>query len=362
MEVGDAQMIAAIVQPTNATSKDVDWSVSPSGVVAVTPNNAVLRDRTCTTNNPQVLAASSRNVTITAIGAGTAVLTAKTVDGGYTASCALTVTNGGSPAPASGDAVVITDPDVDDKLDDGGDVSVSPGVNLPAITLPGYIIVDEILDPNDVTVRPADPTSLPTCTQALGYTGTELGVDVSGIAAGGNIVIMPVTTTIPLNRTRLQEVLDLAAARTGRTLKIDDVIAAPQNYLEDLFTVLMLQQQIKEGPDAGSYVWLVPGVIEPRAAYDYKLLLLSSVPNEGITLTLRYYMADDIKGVRFVQGNLIVGDGQRNGRILDPLWGNVRAPASSGSTKKVDGGSGCNAGFAALLLLVCGALMAIRKR
>ena len=66
---GETTMLKAIVEPANATNKSVTWSSSAPGIAEV--------------NNGRV----------TAIAAGVATISAKTVDGGLTASCQITVTD-----------------------------------------------------------------------------------------------------------------------------------------------------------------------------------------------------------------------------------------------------------------------------
>jgi len=68
---GSAGTLTATVAPANAANKAVTWS----------------------TNNAAVATVSGG--TVTAVGAGTAVITVKTTDGNFTASCAVTVTTSG---------------------------------------------------------------------------------------------------------------------------------------------------------------------------------------------------------------------------------------------------------------------------
>ena len=68
MEKGDAQVLTATLNPTNSTNKNVTWTSNNDNVVVVNQNGKV-----------------------TAIGEGTAVVTVRTEDGGYTASCNIRV-------------------------------------------------------------------------------------------------------------------------------------------------------------------------------------------------------------------------------------------------------------------------------
>lgn len=67
LNIGDNEILAATVLPNNATNKNVDWSSSNNNIATVS------------------------NGKVTAKSTGTAVITATTADGGYTASCTVTV-------------------------------------------------------------------------------------------------------------------------------------------------------------------------------------------------------------------------------------------------------------------------------
>lgn len=68
LNAGSTSTLIATVLPSNATNKSVTWS----------------------TNNSSV--ASVNNGTVTAVSTGSAIITASTVDGNYTATCSITVT------------------------------------------------------------------------------------------------------------------------------------------------------------------------------------------------------------------------------------------------------------------------------
>ena len=74
LATGATDMLTATVLPADSTDKSVTWSSSNAAVAAVSPSGLV-----------------------TGVSAGTAAITAKTVDGSLTASCSVTVT-----APAAG--------------------------------------------------------------------------------------------------------------------------------------------------------------------------------------------------------------------------------------------------------------------
>lgn len=83
LAVGATGQLAATVLPENATNKAVTWASSNADIASVDENGLV-----------------------TAHAAGTAVITATAVDGGFAATCTVTVTaptGGGSTSPKTGD-------------------------------------------------------------------------------------------------------------------------------------------------------------------------------------------------------------------------------------------------------------------
>jgi hypothetical protein len=358
LTLGDSQTLDALITPDDATSKDVDWIVIDSVplspdlyplVVKIEPNNVTVRDRTCTSSNTQALAAATRRLTATALGPGTATIRATALDGGFTADCPVVV-NPSTPAPP----VPPVPP-------------VSP--DLP----PEY----EVVSPDVITEEPVipDPETVPPCTLPLEDEGTEyIGEMEENAASVSNRGLRPNAADVPayeaerrffLDRAALGTILELIRMRTGQTIPADDVIAAPNTYLDDLFKVLLFQQEVAEGPHEGDYVWLVPGVAEPAEAVRLGIVKFSSSGSDGIEAVLRFFVADDVKGVKFLNGQLIVGDGLKNGKLTDLVWLNARAP-SGGS--EIDGGSGCSkAGRAAgpapfMGLLAAGLLVFLRRK
>ena len=73
MEAGEIASLSATVEPSDAANKTVTWKSSDTSVITVS------------------------NGTVYAIGAGSATITATTVDGGYKATCSVTVTEGEQP-------------------------------------------------------------------------------------------------------------------------------------------------------------------------------------------------------------------------------------------------------------------------
>lgn len=156
-----------------------------------------------------------------------------------------------------------------------------------------------------------------------------------------------------MTRANLAAVIDEAQQRGSGAMDIDAVLADPASYADRLFLALQLQKQIVE-PAAASpkCVTLVPGVMSASEAVGRGILVLSKNDAGGLTAALRFYVADDADGARLdaATGNIIVGDGEENRQIKDPLWATYKA-ASSSSEGGADGGGGCSAGIPALLLI-----------
>ncbi len=96
LAVGQSFTLNATIIPANAADKTVTWTTSNAAVVDGT--------------------VSGLTATVTAYSAGTAVVTVRTNDGGFTATCAITVGSGGSGGS-------------------GGGCSIGAGVAIPAVLL-----------------------------------------------------------------------------------------------------------------------------------------------------------------------------------------------------------------------------------
>ncbi|MBO4568987.1 MAG: Ig-like domain-containing protein, partial [Candidatus Methanomethylophilaceae archaeon] len=99
LQTGGTATLTATVSPSNATNKNVTWSSDKIGVATVS------------------------NGKVTAVSAGTATITVKTVDGGYNANCVVTVS----------DVPVVS-------TDYGGTLLVYGNANM-----------DSVIDSNDIT-------------------------------------------------------------------------------------------------------------------------------------------------------------------------------------------------------------------
>ncbi len=110
LDVGQTSAITATVSPSNATDKSINWSTSNAAVATVNTNG--------------VVAARS---------AGSAIVTATTVDGSFTATTNVTVNN---TNPPSGDDIVIeaeTFTSTDGTFDDASAGGPGTGVNASPI-------------------------------------------------------------------------------------------------------------------------------------------------------------------------------------------------------------------------------------
>ena len=100
MTVGDSKTLTATVEPDTATNKDVTWSSSADSVATVVDG------------------------TVTAVAAGSATITATSVDDpAITATCEVTVKEASDPDPGTDPEEPGTDPDPDEP---GGDPSTEP--------------------------------------------------------------------------------------------------------------------------------------------------------------------------------------------------------------------------------------------
>ena len=169
---------------------------------------------------------------------------------------------------------------------------------------------------------------------------------------------------MPLSKPNFSTLIDMIEARTGKRLDIDAVIASPDVYIDDLFTTLVIQKEILEGASLGCRS-LVPGTISASDALRSKILELSQRDGgDGISIKLKFFVADDDSKPQIIDGNLVVGDGAHNNSIYDPLWANYRKASSTSGA--VDGGGGCNSfGSCGMLLTLLAGLAAFcfkRKR
>ena len=150
LNIGQSSTLTATVTPSDAVNKDVEWS---------TNNNAV---------------ATVNNGTVTAVSEGQATITVTTSDGGFTATCSVTVKpNGGGEPPVLEDPLVgldITKPSkleyfVGEELDFTG---------FKARALYEYGNPKDVT--NDVIIKSIDMSTVGTKTVEISYTEDEITV------------------------------------------------------------------------------------------------------------------------------------------------------------------------------------------
>ena len=119
---GDTETLTATVKPDNATNKAVTWTSSDAGVATV------------------------ENGVVTAVSSGTATITVTTVDGGKTASCAVTVSraSSGSSSDHERTYVIVTEDDGNGSVTVSAD-EASAGTRITVTVKPdaGYVL-DEL--------------------------------------------------------------------------------------------------------------------------------------------------------------------------------------------------------------------------
>ena len=103
LTVGDTQTLTATITPDDANNKNVSWSSDKPSVATVDENGKV-----------------------TAVAAGTANITVKTVDGEKTAVCTVTVTAKSSGGSSSGSSSAPTYPVTAPSKTENGSITVSP--------------------------------------------------------------------------------------------------------------------------------------------------------------------------------------------------------------------------------------------
>ena len=132
------------------------------------------------------------------------------------------------------------------------------------------------------------------------------------------------------------------------------------NHLDDIFKYYVIQTEIKQGERYGWFTRLVSGIIKPNDAAAKGVLKVDS-DGSTLTVTLSYYVMDNL-GEAFVHGNyLIVPDGLTDRVIKDQVWLNKWSKACTPQAPSSSGG-GCSAGFGLLALIASGAAVIRRSR
>ena len=154
--VGATTQLAATVAPSNATNKNVSWSSSDETVATVDATGLV-----------------------TAVGEGTATITVTTVDGGYAADCAVTVTS--TAVPATGVSLDLTTLAL--KVD--GTQQLTATISPAGATNPNLTWIS-----SDPAVATVDASGLVTAVGAGTATITVTTVD-GGFTASCKVTVSP---------------------------------------------------------------------------------------------------------------------------------------------------------------------------
>ena len=162
---GQSQHLTATAQPGNATNKDVSWTSSNPGVATVT------------------------NGLVTAVAKGSAAITVRTNDGGYTETCAVTVTS--VVVPVTGVTISAKTLDITTGQSQHLTATVQPGnatnkdvtwtsSNPGVATVTNGLVTAVAKGSAAITVRTNDGGYTETCAVLVKAAGNEQGVYMAG--------------------------------------------------------------------------------------------------------------------------------------------------------------------------------------
>lgn len=188
LNVGEKQTLTATVLPADATNKNVTWVSSDTSVATV------------------------ENGVVTAVGKGTATITVTTADGGYTATCEVTV-----KLPVS--AVTLNETSTA--------LVVGNTKQLTATVAPANA------DDSTVTWKSGN-TNVATVDQNGKVTAVGVGTTTITATAGGKSATCTVTVTakpVPIEAIALRD----AAVSVGRTIQLEPVFTPADTTQRDVF-------------------------------------------------------------------------------------------------------------------------------
>jgi subtilisin family serine protease len=358
LSVGNTVQLNATVTPQDATVKQVSWSSDKTGVATVDQNGQVI-----------------------AVAAGTAVITAKTMDGSnLTASANITVAASSLPGlPPTDPALppVPTDPtDPEPTYPDPEGYNSVPRSSALAAKLSA---LNKQLAPYGVhmdfgsfnnamgTYAPgADGMFVTYIADAALSSRSSPGTIPSGYALSGKPAgavdvgvpsaqygikaILPVALSYSFTRDELVNIFGQSDA--------ERILTNPASNVYLIFSRISIHKEVTSG-NASVLINLVPGVLSPESGIAGGLLKLEGGGRLGIFLS---FLALDSDGTpSFERGQLVVPDGALDGVVKDPVWMLRTAtaptqpqPSPGGSSSS--GGGGCNAGlgFFAVFTALCG--------
>ena len=187
LNVGETQELTAVIAPSNATNKNVTWVSSDTSVATV------------------------ENGVVTAVGKGTATITVTTADGGYTATCEVTV-----KLPVS--AVTLNETSTA--------LVVGNTKQLTATVAPANA------DDSTVTWKSGN-TNVATVDQTGKVTAVGVGTTTITATAGGKSATCTVTVTakpVPIEMIALRD----AAVSVGGTIQLEPVFTPADTTQRDV--------------------------------------------------------------------------------------------------------------------------------
>jgi uncharacterized repeat protein (TIGR02543 family) len=235
------------------------------------------------------------------------------------------------------------------------DETILPGNIQPPITSldPDWYLI-EGLDNALIDVINPDAYVLPVCFEPTGRDAAEIDINVSGLVPLGKKGLLPLTFRVTARRDDLADIFGAGLA--------EQMLASPMNHLDEIFTKMVIQKEIREGERNGWYTRLVNGILKPAEAVEKGILEVAG--GDALTLTLSYYVLDDSVLEAFErEGYLIVPDGSHNGTIVDPIWLNMWRPDYAPSDNSQGGysagsGGGCTSWDGAAVVLLAAFLAA----
>jgi hypothetical protein len=255
---------------------------------------------------------------------------------------------------------------------DGEGVEVLPGneqaqMDSSTADSNGWYVLNNINDA-DIFMEEADSDILPDCYAAAGKPAADVTIQVPSSVPSGRLALLPMTYRVRIDESELASFIGASLA--------DTVLSNPSAYLTNIFQILVIQKEIKQGGWEEYFTCLVDGILTPEDAYEMGILNVTG--GVALTLELSYYLMDgpeshaNSKREAFLyDGYLIVPDGRRDGMLRDQIWLSVwkDAAGSYGYGYSYDydydydkgGGGGCDSGLG-IAALIAAAVFSVLKR
>ena len=346
---GASSQLRAWVSPYYATNKTIYWS---SGNLLVASVN---KDGLVTAHNP-----------------GTTQIYAEPADKGIDGqvgpvSCEITVYDDS----VIGDPAHVNIPiGLQNKIEqmnsplkrEGLEVNFGFLLNKPKVsTLTAYgsypMIISEISELTRVDIglaKPVDPKNMEPVARSA-----EFEIDVSSYTLSGITPILPVSLKLTLTENTIKKYLPQF---------VEGILRDPRQYFSQLFSTFTFQKQIIDVPEEEiHFVSLFNNLNIVLEAEKLGIILVKSL-GDKLEFTLNYYVVDSSKtDVNILEGNLIIGDGAKNGIIRDPIWIFVDKVEEEKESNTREKSSGCRTAglnvviFIAILTLCCIIYMRVKN-